>query len=272
MRTSRLLLLSVFAALLGTLAKAQTPANKLTIDDLIKIKHPSGHQWTPDGSHVWFTYDDGGVNNVWAVPTDGSSPAVALTNYSDGQTGGAFWSRDGRTFFFQRGSGLQAVPVNGGTPQPAWPSAANANGFTLSPDGTKVAFVVRPSSGADLIVHSIAANSDQRITHVEGAIAAISWSPDGTKLAYSASSGASVSDGASGGSDLVVANLAGSARNTIDRQASSIAGTSWSPDGAYLTYNTGGGGAPGRILTSPPEIGAKLIFVTNTGGRGGNGG
>src|SRR5215471_15338432 len=160
MRTSRLLLLSVFAALSGTLAKAQTPANKLTIDDLIKIKHPSGHQWTPDGSHVWFTYDDGGVNNVWAVATDGSSPAVALTNYSDGQTGGGFWSRDGRTFFFQRGSGLQAVPVNGGTPQPAWPSAANANGFTLSPDGTKVAFVVKPSSGADLIVHSIAANSD----------------------------------------------------------------------------------------------------------------
>ena len=37
---------------------------KLTIDQLIQIKHPSGHQWTPDGSHVWFTYDDGGINNV----------------------------------------------------------------------------------------------------------------------------------------------------------------------------------------------------------------
>jgi dipeptidyl aminopeptidase/acylaminoacyl peptidase len=267
MKTPRLLLLSAAVALLGSLATAQTPVRKLTIDDLIKIKHPSGHQWTPDGSHVWFTYDDGGVNNIWAVPADGSSSAVALTNYPDGQPAGGFWSRDGKTFFFQRGGGLQSVPVNGGTPQAAWPSAANAGGFTLSPDGTKVAFVTR-SSGADLIVHVIGANSDRLVTHVDGGIGAVSWSPDGIKLAYSASS----SDGARGGSDLVVANVTGSARNTVVHQDGQISGTSWSPDGAYLTYNIGGGGAPGQIHTSPPEIGAKLIFVTNTGGRGGNGG
>jgi dipeptidyl aminopeptidase/acylaminoacyl peptidase len=255
-----LLLLSVSLASLATLATAQTPAKKISIDDLIRIKHPSGHQWTPDGSHVWFTYDDGGVNNVWAVPADGSAPAVALTNYPDGQPGAGFWSRDGKAFFFQRGGGLQSVPVNGGTPKPAWPSAANASAFSLSPDGTKVAFVVKPSGGADLVVHTIASNSDQRITHVDGNIAAVSWSPDGTKLAYSA------------GSDLVVANLTGGARNTIAHQDPQIGGTSWSPDGAYLTYNTGGGGTARQILTSPPEIGSKLIFVTNAGGRGGNGG
>jgi dipeptidyl aminopeptidase/acylaminoacyl peptidase len=268
MKTPRLFLLSASVALLGSLATAQTLSSKLTIDDLIKIKHPSGHQWTPDGSHVWFTYDDGGINNIWAVPADGGSSPAALTNYPDGQLGGGFWSRDGKTFFFQRGGGLQSMPVNGGTPQPAWPSAANAAGFTLSPDGTKIAFVTKASGGgADLMVHTIAAKTDQRITRMDGGIGAVSWSLDGTKLAYSASSG----DGTRGGSDLVVANLEGSARNTVVHQDGPIAGTAWSPDGAYLTYNTGGGGAPGQIHTSPPEIGAKIIFVTNTG-RGGNGG
>ena len=111
MRTPRSLSFALIV-LLSAVAMAQTSAPKLTIDQLVQIKHPSGHQWTPDGKHVWFTYDDGGVNNVWAVAADGSSPAVALTNYPDGQAGGGgFWSGDGKTFFFQRGGGLLAVPV-----------------------------------------------------------------------------------------------------------------------------------------------------------------
>jgi hypothetical protein len=57
-----------------TVSRAQTPARaNLTIDDLVHIKHPSGYQWTPDGSHVWWTYDDGGVNNVWAAAADGKT-------------------------------------------------------------------------------------------------------------------------------------------------------------------------------------------------------
>src|SRR5881394_2434825 len=95
----RLLSLPALAMLAGA-AAAQTGTSgakpKLTIAQLIQIKHPSGHQWTPDGSHVWFTYDDGGINNVWAAAADGSGQPVALTNYPDGQAGGGgFWSPDG---------------------------------------------------------------------------------------------------------------------------------------------------------------------------------
>src|SRR5262249_16701864 len=99
MRISQLAILPAMTLLAGT-AASQTakarPASKLTIDELIQIKHPSGFQWTPDGSHVWFVYDDGGVNNVWAVPADGAGKPVALTSFSDGQTAaGSFWSKDG---------------------------------------------------------------------------------------------------------------------------------------------------------------------------------
>ena len=102
---------AISAIVCGALTHAQRPASAtFTIDDLVRIKHPSGHQWTPDGSHVWWTYDDGGVNNVWTAAADGSGQPVQLTKYPDGQTGaGGFWSPDGRTFFFQRGGGLQAV-------------------------------------------------------------------------------------------------------------------------------------------------------------------
>lgn len=264
MRTFRLLAVLGLAVLTSLATpSAQRPASKITIDQLVQIKHPSGHQWTPDGGHVWFTYDDGGVNNVWAVATDGQSQPVALTTYADGQAGaGGFWSPDGRTFFYQRGGGLLAVPVTGGAPREAWPSAARASGFTLSPDGTKVAYIV---AGSDLIVHTIATNNDQRVTHVDGRIGGASWSPDSTRLAFTTS-------GSGGASELIVARIASGTQAAVAHADGAIAGVSWSPDGASVLYTTGGGGGgPIQHQVSPPEIGNKLIFVSTEGGRGGGG-
>src|ERR1051325_6590604 len=113
-------------AICAALAHAQTkPSATFTIDDLVRIKHPSGHQWTPDGKHVWWTYDDGGVNNVWAAAADGSGQPVQLTNYPDGQAGGGGFARgDGQPFFSQRGGGLLGLSVSAGEPRAAWPSPA----------------------------------------------------------------------------------------------------------------------------------------------------
>ncbi|HEY3883906.1 MAG TPA: hypothetical protein VGL62_01765, partial [Vicinamibacterales bacterium] len=73
-RTPQILLACALAIGATTLITAQMPAakpvtskltparSKLTIDTLVHIKHPSGHQWAPDGRHVAWTYDDGGVN------------------------------------------------------------------------------------------------------------------------------------------------------------------------------------------------------------------
>jgi len=287
---------------------AAAPAPALTIETLVHIKHPSGHQWSSDGRHVWWTYDDGGVNNVWTAPADGRGQPVALTTYPDGQSGGGgFWSPDGRTFYFQRAGALLAVPATGGTPQPAWPSAVRASGFSLSPDGTRVAFIVgqgggrggggggrggggrggrngggaagadttaaaatpaETSTGADLIVHALVADTDQRITHVDGRIGGTSWSPDGTRLAFTTSGGA-------GEPALMVATLATGALDTIVHGAGPMNAPSWTPDATHLVYSTGGGGGGGGPIqhqTSPPEIGNKIIFVSTEGGRGGGGG
>jgi dipeptidyl aminopeptidase/acylaminoacyl peptidase len=209
---------AVCVAALAAQTPAPKPAPNLTIDTLVRIKHPSGHQWTPDGTHVWWVYDDGGVNNVWAAPADGKTPPVALTSYADGQTAaGGFWSRDGRTFYFPHGGGLMSVAVTGGEPRAAWPSAAKASGFTLSPDGTRVAFIV----DQDVVVHTLATDSDLKAAHADGR----------------------------------------------------IGGVNWSADGANLTYTVGGTpGAPVQHQTVRPEIGNKIIFVANEGGRGGGGG
>jgi len=298
MHLSRWLIASATTVAIGAaLPHAQTrPAAGFTIDDLVAIKHPSGHQWTPDGTHVWWTYDDGGVNNVWAAAADGSGQPVQLTKYPDGQTGaGGFWSPDGQTFFFQHGGALQAVSVKGGEPHLAWPSAALGGGFVLSPDGSTVAFIVGQSgvqggsgrgggggrggrgaraatpnpqpappasgSGVELIAHAIAADKDQRIAHVDARIGGVSWSPDSTRIAYTTSAG--------GQTELLVANLAGGSSASILKSADPIGAPSWTPDGANVIYSVGGGGGgPIQHQVSPPEIGSKLIFVATENGRG----
>ena len=271
-----------------THAQTRTPAT-FTIDDLVRIKHPSAHQWTPDGKHVWWTYDDGGVNNVWAAAADGGGQPVQLTKYPDGQTGaGAFWNPDGQTFYFPRGGGLQAVSVKGGDPRTAWPSAARASGFALSPDGGTVVFIVGQAggpggggrgrggraanaippataqtseSGADLIAHTLAADKEQRLAHVDGRIGAPSWSPDSTRIAYTATVGDHT--------ELFVASLASGSSVSILTSSEAIGTPSWTPDGASLTYSVGGrGGGPIQHQVSPPEIGSKLIFVATENGRG----
>src|SRR3569833_1802104 len=152
MRTFRLFPVSALALIVNALGAqparpGATPS--FTIEDLIKIKHPSGHQWTPDGKHVWWTYNDGGVNNVWAAPTKKSKPPDTKTSKADGQSGnGGFWSADGQTFFFQRAGGLVATSVKDGAPHTAWATAARGRGFTLSPDGSRVALVVGGGRGA----------------------------------------------------------------------------------------------------------------------------
>src|SRR5579872_5939223 len=277
-------------AICATLIQAQTkPPATFTIDDLVRIKHPSGHQWTPDGTHVWWTYDDGGVSNVWAAAADGRGQPVQLTKYPDGQTGaGGFWSPDGRTFFFQRSGGLQAVSVNGGDPHVAWPSAAHASGFALSPDGSTVVFIAgqaggpggggrgrggrgaipnpspaqtSASAGVDLIAHALAADKDQRLAHVDGRIGGMAWSPDSTRIAYTTTTG--------GQTELLVASLASGNSASLAKSSETVGAPSWTPDGTNVVYSVGGGGGgPIQHQVSPPEIGAKLIFVATENGRG----
>src|SRR5437879_2970637 len=179
-------------------AAAQDSAKsaKLTIEQLIDIKHPSNPVWSPDGKHVTFSWDRAGVTTRYVSDLDGREPR----------------------------------PVT-----EAPPAAANMNG-TPSPDGSRVAFVRSTSmvrSGSTSTVGSGFRRTDGR-----------------------GGRGAT----ASGPSELWVRTVADGQETRVAAMDTGFGGVSWSPDGAYLLFTSGGGAI--RHEQTPPYSGAKIIYAT----------
>jgi dipeptidyl aminopeptidase/acylaminoacyl peptidase len=182
----------------GAAAQAQgSRANKLTIEQVVAIKHPSDPLWSPDGKRIAFVWDQGGIGNLYLANTDGSSSPVALTSFPDGHIFGAFWSHDGQAIYFPHDGDLWKVDVSSGQPSAVWTTPASESGITPSPDGARVAFVrggtitgfgtqSGGTGGGDLIVRSLADGSETQVAHDDVSIHGIVWSPDGLFIAYTA--------------------------------------------------------------------------------------
>jgi dipeptidyl aminopeptidase/acylaminoacyl peptidase len=176
-------------------AAAQNSAKsaKLTIEQLIDIKHPTDPLWSPDGKHVVFTWDRAGVSNLYVSNAEGHGQPVALTFFPEGQVGEAFWSHDSQTVYFPHNGDLWQVAIGGGAPKPVWTTPAHESEIVPSPDGIRVAFVRRSTEVAEgavhkseLVLRSLADGSESLVAQDNASITRPIWSPDGASLAYTA--------------------------------------------------------------------------------------
>jgi dipeptidyl aminopeptidase/acylaminoacyl peptidase len=175
-------------------AQSSPKSSKLTIEQLIEIKHPSNPVWSPDGKHVVFTWDRAGVANLYVANADGHGQPLALTSFPEGQVEGAFWNEDGDTVYFPHDGDLWQVPVSGGTPKAVWSKLDRGTDFVSSPDSKRVAFVRRnPAAGeeahpSDLIIRWLSDGTESTVAHDDMSIRGIVWSPDGASIAYTGGS------------------------------------------------------------------------------------
>ena len=183
-------------ACIGIACSAQTKtASRLTIEQLIGIKHPSDPIWSPDGKRVAFIWDRADIKNLYVANADGSGQPVALTSFPEGGVADAFWSEGGDSVCFVHQGDLWKVPASGGAPQPAWSKPDPGGGFVPSPDGRRVAFVrsnraenQSTRKGSDLIVRWLSDGTESTITHDDVSIRGPIWSPDGKSIAYTGGS------------------------------------------------------------------------------------
>ena len=175
----------------SVLAQTSSRKPKLTIEQLIDIKHPSDPVWSPDGKLVAFVWDRAGVSNFYIANADGRGEPKPLTSFSEGQVAGAFWSENSELLYFPHAGDLWQVAAAGGAPKPVWSKPDPGSGFVLSPDGKRVAFVRRSQAAtgnaphpSDLIIRWLSDGTESTTAHDDVSIRNILWSPDGASIAY----------------------------------------------------------------------------------------
>src|SRR5258705_4125354 len=122
-------------------AQDSAKSTKLTIEQLIEIKHPSNPAWSPDGRHVVFSWDRAGVANLYIANADGHGQPVAVTSFSEGQIEKAFWAGDSQTVYFPHDGHLWQAFFSGGAAKPPWTASGHASDFSLSARAQRGAFV-----------------------------------------------------------------------------------------------------------------------------------
>jgi Tol biopolymer transport system component len=147
--------------------------------------------WSPDGTKIAYTRQDGDGSQIYVMNTDGSDP-VALTSGSAFKVRPA-WSPDGSRIVFEsiadRNADVYVMNADGSEETRLTDDIAGDYNPVWSPDGERIAFASdRSPSGIYLMQ---ADGSDARLVETDGDIANLSlaWSPNGRFLAFSSSRG-----------------------------------------------------------------------------------
>jgi dipeptidyl aminopeptidase/acylaminoacyl peptidase len=164
-------------------------SHKLTIEQLIDIKHPSNPVWSPDGKSVAFLWDRANITNLYVSSSNGYVQPLALTNYPEGGVADVFWSKDSSSVYFSHNGDLWKVPAAGGEATAVWTTTEPEVEVTPSPDGSKIAFVRarhqgEEQHGGDLVVQALSGGPQTKIAHDDESIYNLVWSPDGSQIAY----------------------------------------------------------------------------------------
>ena len=150
--------------------------------------------WSADGATLYFMSDRSGAENIWQTPVDGQ--ARPLTRFDRGRVLWPSITADGRTVAFERNFGIWTVDTASGRAAalqielrgvPAAPQTERQrytnqfSGLSLSPDGKKVAFIVR----GEVFAGAARDGGDaERITTSPAREYGVEWAPDSRRLYY----------------------------------------------------------------------------------------
>ncbi|HZH92111.1 MAG TPA: S9 family peptidase [Pyrinomonadaceae bacterium] len=266
---------------------ARAQGKKLTIEDALALQEVGAPQWSPDGKLIAFTVGewnrkenrrDTHIHIVGVGAAGAGGAAYKLTNGERGESAPQ-WSPDSRRIAFLANrdaprpdapssaprNQIWIIPVAGGEAERLTEEEAGVAQFRWSPDGRRIAYVVRdtPQDKAerdkrrkdkfDAIVvdsgfiysHLWTINLDtkekRRVTEGSFTVSDPQWSPDAAWVAYTMSKGGSqessftdISDERN--TDLYVAPAAGGAPRQLTTNAGPDYAPRFSPDGKWIAY------------------------------------
>ncbi len=283
------------------LAPAQSPKAP-TIDQALSMKTPGSPHISPDGQWVAYTlsetdWDDNEFKSqLWLARADGTE-RFQLTRGKKSASNPA-WSPDGKWLAFttERDSKRQVwlIAPRGGEAWPLTSDEAGVGSFEWSPDSKRIAFTSDgPESKArkdrkdkygdfsiigddytfshlyvlDVPADSGTKNKAEQITSGESfTVQSFRWSPDSTRIAFSATINPDLGSGDT--ADIYTVTLADKAVKKIVSTPGPDSNPVWSPDGAQIAYSTANGEQfhyfkNSRIAIVPAAGGTPRVLTLN---------
>ncbi|MCI0485521.1 MAG: S9 family peptidase [Blastocatellia bacterium] len=267
-----------------------------TIDDLLTVKSAGGAQISPDGK--WVAYgvtetdfkQDAYVTHIRLADT-GTGRTFQLTR-GDKSAGNAQWSPDSQWLAFtssrsENKNQIFAIRPIGGEAIQLTKSETSVGGYEWSEDGKEIAFTAAEDSAKAMKerkehlgdyevvrkeynhTHISTLNvaeamnapvaGKQRTKGKDFNVRSFSWSPDSSKIAFSASVNPDLIQGAT--SDVYILNLRDDSVKKIVSLAGPDSNPVWSPDGKHIVFSSAMGNSVyfannSRLAVVPAEGGA----------------
>jgi dipeptidyl aminopeptidase/acylaminoacyl peptidase len=266
-------LIFILVSLLPAVAAGQGGRRIPTIDDLLLVKSAGGATISPDGKWVAYTVtetdfkQDAYVTQIWLA--DAMTGSLFQLTRGEKSSSSPDWSPDGKWLAFTSSrvgdkSQLFLISPAGGEAIQLTKSETGVSGFEWSPDGKSIAYaasdavskamkdrkeylgdyevVRREYNHAHLWTFNVAEAlkepqaGRQRTKGKDFTVGSFSWSPDGSKIAFSATINPDLINGAT--SDIYVLNLADDSVKKIVAQPGPDSSPQWSPDGKQILFST----------------------------------
>lgn len=244
-----------------------------SVDDLLLVKSAGGARISPDGAWVAYTVteadfkQDAFVTQIWLADT--ATGRIFQLTRGEKSSSNFDWSPDSRWLSFtsaRAGDKNQLFVINpaGGEAVQLTKSETAVGGYAWSPDGRFIAFsttdatpkamkerkeylgdyeVVRREYNHTHIwtIDVMEAMKEpqagkQRTKGKDFTVNGFSWSPDSTRLAFSAQMNPDLIQGAT--SDVYVLNMADDSVKKIVSQPGPDGNPQWSPDGRQILFST----------------------------------
>lgn len=157
-------------------------ARQLTRD----VRNDGAAAWSPDGNWVAFRSDRGRQTDIWVVSRSGDRELRVTDSYEDESA--PVWRPGTSTIAFvheSTRSSVFAMDVGDGTERRLTDDSVRVNYFTVSSDGSQVAYVIhRGATTHDLAVGPSAGGALRTIVAGGGDVVSPAWSPDDSKLVF----------------------------------------------------------------------------------------
>jgi len=205
-----------------------------------------------DGKQVAFVAQDNILQTIRVAELQGDGKSILLTAQG-GINASPSWSSTGQWIAYAHRAALPAVqvykdnwdifisPADGSSAFNLTQSAANETDPVYAPDGLTLAYVSDASGFPEIMLYRFETKKTELITRTGKPKQDLTWSPDGTKIAFT-------STDANGASDLFVVDI--DSREmvglAIDPALDSHPG--WSPDGAQLVFQSNRRGTSGLYV------------------------